>query len=488
MTALLLLVGLAATVAATMFGNGDVVLALAPALILVAVGVMWLAPLRLPLFALTALALFLDATNDGPWTAPWAILGDLVGANLNKVIPVDALTIPGSAVLLLLLLAIHLSRVMTNTTTDGVAAWRRADPIRFALVGSAMAVMIMTVWGVQRGGDLQMAKNQVQSFVYMLLMAYIGAVSLRGLGDIRVLGRIIVGVACLKAIIVLYVVYVVQPPTADASLAFATAHGDSLLFATATMILLVRFAEAPGARTALPALLMLPLITAGMFENNRRLVWVEIVAAAAAFWVFSRRSALKRRFFQLLIASIPLFIGYVAVGWNSQSKIFAPVKTFRSLSDSDIDSSTLYRELENYNLFQTAKANPITGAGFGQPFLEVVKLPDISFFKEYRYMPHNSVLGLWAFCGPLGFWGLMLAPVVGVYLSVRSYRHASTVDERVAAMMALLGIVIYFVHCWGDIGFSERRGIYVLGGALALATRMAVLTGAARTEWQEETA
>jgi hypothetical protein len=487
MTALLLVFGVAATVAATILGNGNVIVAVAPALVLSTLGVLWLVPLRVPLFTLTTLALILDATGEGPWTAPWAVLGDLIGPNLNKVIPVPALSIPGSAVLLLLLLAIYLWRVVGNAKTDGVAAWRHAEPIRFALIGSAAAVVIMTVWGVHRGGDVQMAKNQVQSFVYMLMMAYLTAVSLRSLGDIRLLGQIIVAAACVKAVIALYVIRVVNPPVGDESLSFATTHGDSLLFAVATMILLVRFAEAPAWRTAAPALLILPLLAGGMVANNRRLVWVEIAAAAGVFWVVSQRSRVKRRVVQILIAALPLFVVYVAVGWNAQSKIFAPIKTFRSVSDSDIDASTLYRDLENYNLFQTAKANPV-GAGFGQPFLEVVKLPDISFFKEYRYMPHNSVLGLWAFCGPFGFWGLMLAPIVGVYLAARSYRYARVADERIAAMMALLGIVIYFVHCWGDIGFSERRGIYVLGASLAMAARMTVLTGAARTERHQEIA
>ena len=168
--------------------------------------------------------------------------------------------------------------------------------------------------------------------------------------------------------------------------------------------------------------------------------------------------------------------------------MFAPVKMFRSVSDSNVDASTLYRDLENYNLFATAKANPMTGAGFGQPFVEAVKLPHLTYFKEFRYMPHNSVLGLWAFCGPFGFWGLMLAPIAGVYLAARSYRYARIADERVAAMIALLGIVIYFVHCWGDIGFSERRGIYVLGASLAVAARMTLLTGAARSERRQEIA
>jgi O-antigen ligase len=160
--------------------------------------------------------------------------------------------------------------------------------------------------------------------------------------------------------------------------------------------------------------------------------------------------------------------------------MFAPVKTLRSVGDSEVDSSTLYRDLENYNLLDTLRQNPFMGTGFGHPFAEVVKLPDISFFKEYRYMPHNSVLGLWAFTGAFGFTGLTFAIVVGVYCAARSYQSARTADERIAAFMVIATVLIYFIQCWGDIGFSERRGIHLLGPALAIAGQLAVSTGAWR--------
>ena len=37
-------------------------------------------------------------------------------------------------------------------------------------------------------------------------------------------------------------------------------------------------------------------------------------------------------------------------------------------------------------------------------------------------MPHNSMLGLWAFSGPFGFTGLMASlVVVAIFLAARSY-------------------------------------------------------------------
>jgi O-antigen ligase len=120
----------------------------------------------------------------------------------------------------------------------------------------------------------------------------------------------------------------------------------------------------------------------------------------------------------------------------------------------------------------------MTGTGLGQPFNEVVTLPSISFFKEYRFMPHNSILGLWAFTGVIGFTGISLALIVAVFLAGRSYRLARSPDERTAAFMVLGVAGIYLVHCWGDIGFSERRAILLLGPMLGIAGQLATATGA----------
>src|SRR5260221_3688328 len=179
-----------------------------------------------------------------------------------------------------------------------------------------------------------------------------------------------------------------------------------------------------------------------------------------------------------MLVALPLILLYVTAGWNSNSKIFAPVATFRTVTDSDVDGSTLFRDLENYNLLYTMRMNPFIGTGFGHPFAEEVTTPDISFFVEYKYMPHNSILGLWALLGVIGFSGLFIALVVGVHLAARSYRLARLPDERAAALAALAMVLIYLAHCYGDIGFQERIAIFLVGTALAVAGQLATSTGA----------
>jgi hypothetical protein len=472
---------LMATVAAIVYGNGNVIIAISPAVLAIALGVLWFAPMRIPVLTVVFLSLALDATDDGPWNSPLARLGSLLAINLNKTLPLQALAIPGVVVIFGLLFAVHTHRTLRRVQTDNLGRVPVASVSTLSIAASIVAVLGLCAVGAKAGGDMQMAKIQVQTFVFVLLFAYLVGRAMRGVGDYRVMGGVILAAACIKSVYAIYVIKVVRPVFESMNGAYSTTHGDSMLFAAGTVILIVWFAERPSLRAGVCCAALLPLLALGMFYNYRRLVWVEVAAALLLYWVTSRRSKVKRFVMYVMIASLPLGVGYIAAGWNSSARIFAPVRTFRSVGDSEYDSSTLYRDLENYNLLATLRVNMLLGTGFGHPFNEEVTLPSIAnVFKEYRYMPHNSLLGLWAYTGAFGFSGLMSAIVVALYLAARSYRLARGPDERIVSFMAMGMIVIYLVHCWGDIGFSERKGIFLLAPALAAAGQLAVATGAWR--------
>jgi hypothetical protein len=462
-----LLAGGAAVAAATVANNSDLALVVTPILAVAALLGLWVLPLRIPLYACVFLGLGIDATSEGIMDSPFAPIGEFFTHNLNKSIPIDALAIPLLGLVLVYLAVIHIHRRFAGSRVDGAGV---TAPMSLALAVSLLAVLVECAYGYASGGNIQMAKIQVQFFVLTLLMAYLLAASLRGVRDYRVLGGVIVAAACSKALIALWVYYsnVPRPEV-------ATTHGDSLLFAGATIILVARFAEQPVRRHALQLLGLAPLLLAAMKANNRRLVWVELVAALALVYFLGRRTRIKR---VLTLAAIPLAVGYVAIGWTSNSSVFAPLRALRTAGNANLDASTLYRDLENFDLLQTMRDHPVIGSGFGHPFEAPVVLPDISFFKEYQYMPHNSILGLWAFTGWLGFTGLFTALVAGVFWAARSYRFARLPDERAAALVAISFVVIYLIQCWGDIGFSEKEAIHLLGPALAVAGQLAVSTGA----------
>jgi hypothetical protein len=453
--------------------NGSLLAAAAPVLGIVVIAVTWTAPLRLTLFALAFLAMGLDGTDEGPWNSPLAPLGHLLNHNLNKTIPLSFLAAPLISFALVYLFAARLYRVAARSHVDGVTTRAFAQPMLLALVASLLAVVAECLNGFRHGGDMQMAKIQVQNYVLILLIAYLMASSLRGLRDYRTLGAIFVAAAMSKAVMAIFVYATIDPHPP-----VATTHGDSLLFSSAVVILVARFWENPVRRNGLSCMLLLPVLLAAIAANNRRLAYVQVAASLLALYAVSRRTRIKRFVLRSILMALPLVGLYVAAGWNSSAKIFTPVKVFRTVGDADVDGSTLFRDLENYNLLFTLRQNPIIGTGFGHQFAEEIVTPDISFFKEYHYLPHNSILGLWCFTGLIGFTTLFTALGVGVHLAARSYYYAKAPDERAAAFSALAIVLIYLIHSYGDIGFSEREGIFLVGSALAVAGQLAVTTGA----------
>jgi hypothetical protein len=264
-------------------------------------------------------------------------------------------------------------------------------------------------------------------------------------------------------------------------LSYATTHGDSMLFACGIAILVAALLEQPSRREVLWRALSLVIIIAGIVANDRRLAWVQVAASCVLIMIMNRRTRAVRGVLRCAIYVSPLVLAYGVAGWNSSSKIFAPVGLVRSMTDSDTNRSTWYRDAENYDLLSTFRANPVMGTGFGHPFETPLQLDDISKgFKEWRYLPHNSILGLWAFTGGVGFTGLWWAFVVGLMLAARSHRFAQRADLRIAASAAMASIVIFTIHCWGDIGFTEPKSIFLVGSGLAMAGQLAASTGAWR--------
>ena len=473
----LLLFSSLGTIAATVLGNGNIFVAVTPLLLASSAALVWFLPLRFPIFVLMFLGLTIDSAGEGPWNSPLAQVGMLLHVNLAKSFPGTGLPLPGVYILFAILLLIHVHRTLSGIPTDSRDRKPPATVLLQALAVSLLTIGGLCLLGLQGGGNMKMAKIQVQTYAVVLIIAYLCAMTLRGVRDYRIMGAIVIAAACVKSVIALLVAHVIVPvPRGE----YATAHGDSLLFACATVILIIRLAENPVGRNLLACAVFLPLIGAGMVANDRRLVWVEVLLPLVIYWLISHRSQFKRLLARGMLLALPVILLYIAAGWNSQSEVFAPVRTLRSVGDSNVDSSTMYRDIENFNLLATLRQNLLTGSGFGHPFVEQVVLPNISFFEEYRYMPHNSVLGLWAFSGPLGFSGLTAALVVAIYLAARSYQYARLPDERATAVMVIATIVIYMVHCWGDIGFSERRTLYLVGPVLAMAGQLAVSTGAWR--------
>jgi len=478
-----LIVGL--TVACVVASDGNMILAITPALVLGALFAAWKLPLRWPLLVTTFLALTLENPSDQPACGQWKSalydVGAVMLVHLNVTLPnYKALVFSGLDIVLVYLFLVATIRYLTGSSIDGPRGAESAAPMRWFAGLSLAGAAWMWAYGIARGdADIASSLWQIQRVAYLPVLVFLFQLGFRSPADTAALGKVIVSAACLKAALALYIRHTVAPPPGDPILLYATTHADSMLFAIAFCSVLALLIHRQGGKRFFLVAVVLPLLIVGMVANGRRLVWVELAAGVAAVVTLTPWSPAKRAAVRAAVFASPLLLAYAVLGWDSGSALFTPVHTLRSLVDAKADPSTLWRDLENYNLFFTLRHNPVLGTGYGHGYVETIYLPDVSSsYALYRFLPHNSILGLWAYGGLVGFTALWAIIVVGLFLAARAYRHAVTVDDRTAALTAVSIIVIYLIHCYGDLGLGTWTSVFTVAPAFAIASKLAVTTGA----------
>jgi hypothetical protein len=463
--------------------NGNVLLGLSPIALALVLFAMIRVPLRYSLVALGFLCLVLENPSEAfamrLWASPLAPLGAVMLQHLNLTIPIPALIFSGLDVALLLIVGIWAVRRLAGVQVDLRGNIAAATPLRRA--GIVCLATIGGVWafGMARAGfSFGNSLWQIFRVVYLPCVFLLFCAALRGPAELRPLGVALIAAAVLRAAMAVWVRHLF-PDTLI--MPHATTHADSMLFSDAFLMVLVIFFERPTRRTLLLLVMVLPLLCVGMIANNRRLVWVELGISLIVIYSITPMTRLKRRLARGVVISVPVLLVYVAAGWSHHTGIFAPVGMIRSVVDSKADTSTLWRDLENFNLYSTIRSNPILGTGFGHEYIESIHLPDISqAYALYRYAPHNSILGLFAYCGFAGFAGIWFLMPLGIFFGVRSYRFAHTPRDRMASLTAIGVLVAYMVHCYGDMGLGTWTSVFTVGAALAVVGKQAVATGAWR--------
>ncbi len=462
--------------------GGSPLLAAAPVLVLALVWTLSVLPLRWSTTALLALTLTLDLSDDaqGEWHSPLAVLGDLLRDDLDRFVPIRGLKVSGSEALVLLLVAVGIWRRATGDDRDTRGAEPMAGVLRGAFAVFLAGVAYATVVGLATGGNPAWAIIQVRPLLHLAVFALLFHLAYRGARDHLTLARLTLATATAKAGLAWWVDRYVAPHTLMRKWEFSTNHGDSILFSMAAIIVLVHLLERPDRPRLLRAAIFVPVALLGVIHNHRRLAWIDLAAALACVYVVSPWRGWKRIATRATLLATPVLVAYVAVGWQlPHSRIFAPVRIARTVSDPSIDRSTLYRAIENWNQAMSIAESPILGRGFGHGFSEFIKGDDIStIFKLYRLEPHNAVLGLLLFGGLPGFFAIWSLLAVGIFLAARAHRFAVLPEDRAAALSALAVVVICVLQTYGDMGqYSQQYPIY-LALALTVAGRLAVRTGA----------
>lgn len=472
-------------VAAALIDDGTMAWLLAP-VIMIALGYAAArVPLRNSLMVLAYCSLTLDYPNEhlafGLFRTPFFAVGWAMLGHLNNLTGVGPLAFSGTDVVLGFLTIIALMRERSNSKIDRTDRIPTPRPLLRLAMLSVGGIVWVWLFGMVRGGDFRMSLWQVEKVVYVPFLFFLYHLALRGPKDLGLLAKVVLVAAFVRASLAIFIINTVPPPidptTGEPLLPYATSHSDSMLFATGLVLVIMLLLERAAPTFNRKLLLLLPILIMGMVANNRRLVWVHVGMILMTLYSITPDNPIKRRIRRSLYGLAPLIAVYVAAGWNSTSPAFKPARIMRSVVEPSTDGSSLWRELENYDLIVTLRESMLLGQGYGHRFIEAIPLPAVAYDLEY-FLPHNSLLGLLAFAGLVGFTAITLLWGGGVYFAMRAYHAAKQPSERVAAIICVGAVIVYMVQCFGDLGLGSWTGVHILAPSLALAGKLAVSTGA----------
>jgi hypothetical protein len=425
------------------------------------------------------LAIILDVPAEQPftgrWSAPWLFLSEFYFDNIRKSAPGSFLPFSPYFLLLVAMAARILSTRVTNPDIY-------SRPMRRGIALCMTTLVGIVVYSVGTGGNIETCLRQTTGLFAVPIIAFLvmEASKLSETFLERFSKAVIIG-ASWKALVAIYSYFTVVRPNLGVGYIlidevivgppeYATTHSDSAVWGWALMLIIIRWFDGRWAHRRAVLLTVGPLLAAGIVVNARRVTWVQMMAGGLVILWLSR-PAIKKQIGRAITLGSPLIAGYIAVGWSAGASLFAPVQAIKSVFDSS-DGSNASRDVENLNLVFTFRLKPFTGWGFGKEYQEIVSAIDLStVFKEYRFVPHNSLLGMYVFAGPVGFIGFWSIIVIAMTMAIRAYREAPPMAQwpRTLALWSISGLMIYMLQAWADIGLQSVYVAMIAGASCGMA-------------------
>jgi hypothetical protein len=327
-------------------------------------------------------------------------------------------------------------------------------------------------YGLARGGDVRAASWQTYLILSCVLLAFTLAATFRTPADYGTLAKWLMAAAIYRGLGCWISYYTWARSSVGEGASFITTHDDTVGWVVCILILILNTINRRTPGVILRNLALIGFFLGAIQFNNRRLAWVSLAMGLLMAYFLFPQSAVKRRINRVALFVAPALLLYVAVGWGEPNPIFLPLRAFATVSTQE-DASTLARNAENLGLVATANAFGFTlGTGWGRPYICLTYKYNISGFELWQYVPHNSILGLLAFTGVLGFSGFWLAIPTAVFLNSRVARLSNDPKARNVAIIGAAQMVVCANQLYGDMGLFFFKSMYVIAISYAMALRL----------------
>lgn len=345
---------------------------------------------------------------------------------------------------------------------------------RGQLFGPVMAftgfLVLGLVWGLSRGGDMVIALSEIRPMLYLAILYPITTNLLTRRDQyVRLFNFLLASILVNAALSYRYMDTL--SPAAKANPESIMQHSTPLIM-NVVMILLVSLRLFHGGSWLKRGVLLLAMapIIVSYLEVKRRAAIVgllggALVLLAVLYWTN------RKRFMKLAPVLLVAAIGYTAVFWNSSSTLGFPAQAMKTviapdqISDRD-RASNAYRDIETYNIKYTIRSAPLTGIGFGQPFLRPLPMPAIADFQLANYVTHNSVLWVWMKAGVGGFVAMLYLFGMAMRTGARSALRVPRGEYAALTATSTAFVLMYGLYTYVDISF-DVKSMVLLSFAMA---------------------
>ena len=349
-------------------------------------------------------------------------------------------------------------------------------------------------YGILRGGNLNIALWEARAIFYLPLLIILTSNLLQTRAHLNQLIWFAMASLFVEGLMGSYYFFV----TLEMDLGIIeamTEHSAAIHMNTLFVFVMAAWLyRASFAKRVLP-FLMIPPVLLTYLAAQRRAAFVAIIIAMI-FMAFILLKENKAVFFFIVPPIAAIGVVYVLAFWNNTGAIGMGAQAVKSIIAEDQASlkdqqSNLYREIENINSLFTISNRPLTGVGFGQKFLILVTMPDISFFEWWEYITHNSVVWIWMKTGVGGFVSMLYLIGLSLMAGSRALWRMPTGDLRAIALTATLYIIMHFVYAYVDMSWEAQSMVYI-GSMMGLLSAMERIVDipepvlAKRWPWQKE--
>ncbi len=412
-------------------------------------------------FVVLFLSILTEATTTpkDPWSGSfsWYFHADLKSWLPQTGIPLNPFEI--SIIIIFLVWAMRGRRDRRFHFERGLLFW--------PVMVFAGTLLISLLWGAtQSGNNFTVALWEVRSLTLALVAYFLVGILFTHRRDLDTLTWIILIATLLMGIecIIRYEFFLPGHSVGDLDYD----HEDATLLAGAIVLSIAMLLLGSTKRQKWFVIASLPIDLLALMVTYRR-AGEAALAIGLVFLVIILLRVNRPLFMKIVPVTALILALYVGAEWNcTHGALCQPARAISSQFNPDPRdaASDNYRLTERFDLVQNIKANPITGLGFGQPFVFYISLPDLSFWPFWHYTPHDEILWVWVKMGALGFLAFWWLIASALYRSGRLTQALSAAgDNKARALLAAAAclIVMQMSVSYVDLGLTSDRVMLVLG-------------------------